>query len=363
MPLRSSPFAWFIALLLGAELIALWLGSFQPLDVDGYRRNDTPLRHWPEYTRCEDRDPERPLAVLVGASQSVSPEFADSGSTWVAMVQRRLADEGVDVDLRNWSVSGIRSDQLELLTLQAVRCGARAVIYALSLANIDERFDFRFDSHSADVDLLAGDPRLWWYLPGSLTFEQATYDQLAKRFLRSQFALGRARDQALDLVASRAGHRLTYYLTGHARPMHARMRLGERGAVDAAGLNLGFAIGDDVTIDPVYWDHQIESQRMPVFDAIYRNIHARFRADGVALTWLFSAVNVDGRANDILDVSEKFHRRICTRLQADGWPCHDLSRALATDDFFPAGIGSHFNRQGQERFAQLVYPFIRDAVH
>jgi hypothetical protein len=360
--LLRSPLVWFALFLVCAELTLLAFDSRHAFDHDDYLRNITPLRNWPEYTAC-DREPGRPLAVLIGASQSMSPEFPDSRDTWFSMVRDRLEASGHAVDLRNWSVTGIRSDQIELLSLKALQCGAKAIIYVLSLANIDEKSSFRFDSHAADVDLIAGEPGLWPLLPGSLVFDSARIDQIALRVLRRGTATLRTRDRLFDVVAAHLDRRRVYHLLGHVRPPNSGASLRQRAAIVGDGfIDPGFMVGD-VPIDKDYWRLQLESQRMPVFDAMYPNLDRRLQARGATLAWVFTAVNAQDRSLRLLEVSEEFHTRICERLHADGRACHDLSRAMPEQDFFPAGIASHFNAPGQRSFAELIYPIIEDAVH
>lgn len=360
-PFRS-PLVWLALFLACSELASLALESRHTVDHDHHLRNITPLRNWPRYTEC-DRNPGRPLAVLIGASQSMSPEFADSRDTWFAMVRDRLEASGHDIDLRNWSVTGIRSDQIELLSLKALQCGAKAIIYVLSLANIDEKASFRLDSHAADVDLIAGEPRLWPLLPGSLVLDSASLDQIAIRFLRREISMLRARDRLFDEVAARFDRRQVLYLLGHSRPPHSGWNIRERLARAPEGnVDPGLVVGE-VPIYHDYWRLQLEQQRMPVFDGIYTNLHRRAGEQGAELAWVFTAVNAQGRSLELLEVSEEFHARICARLRADGRACHDLSRSLHEADFFSAGIASHFNTRGQRSFAELIYPIIEDAVH
>lgn len=359
-----SPWLWFALLLLGAEAVALAWVQRQPVELDGYRRNATPLRNWPAYTACR-RDGDRPLAVLIGNSQAVGPEFADSNDIYVAMLQDRLAADGLDVDLRNWSVNGLRTNQLELLSLKALRCGASSLIFVLSLPNITEMHDYRLVNHAADVDRLAGEPMLWPYLHGSLVAELASPNDFIMATMRRHVALLSAREHLLDRTASTLDRRAFHALTGHLRRPNSRLTLAERAEraeQDGNGrINLGFEFGSPVHAD--LWRRQIERERMPVFERVYANLDRRLERHDARLTWVWSATRAEGHELDLVEVADAFQRSICQRLTDDGRPCHDLTRAMPRESFFDVGLGSHFNRDGQRRFADLVYPIVRDALH
>ncbi len=356
-----SPWLWFVLLLLGAEAAAwAWIHR-QPVELDGHRRNATPLRNWPAYTACR-RDGDRPLVVLIGNSQAVGPEFSDSDDIYFAMLQDRLAAEGLDVDLRNWSVNGLRTNQLELLSLKALRCGASSLIFVLSLPNITEMHDYRLVNHAADVDRLAGEPGLWPTLRGSLVAELASPNDFIMATLRRHVALLSAREQWLDRAASALDRRLFHAFTGHLRQPFSHLTLAERAERSGGGrMNLGFEIGSRVHGD--LWRRTIERQRMPVFERVYANLDRQLERHGARLAWVWSATRAEGRGLELVEVADEFQQRICQRLEDDGRPCHDFTHAMSPASFFDVGLGSHFNREGQRHFADLLYPVVRVAVH
>ncbi len=360
LPSFIRPLAWLLAALLLAEVAArIWVAG-HVVEAGDSLRNPTPDRFWPEYTACNSSPGSR-LAVLIGASQAIGPEYVDPADIYFTQLRNALRGDQPDLDFRNWSVSGIRADQIELLGRQAIRCGASELVLVLSPINFDQLRNFHPGSDGSDIMLLAGDPALWRLLRHSLTLERMEFGSLAQATLARNLALVRSRQLAWDHLAEVLPPEHHKSLFGHRRRDDALKSYADVGSDLPERRVAANALLPEGSINARQWAVTFERHRMPTFDRVYRTLHRRLKRAGVRLTWVWSATNVVDMHPELQREAGRVQQRLCERIRGDGWTCVDLSESLDPGHFRAGSIASHFNRAGHERFARLMTPVLRDA--
>lgn len=363
MHLTRSAFFWFLLFVGLVEATAFLASPYRDHpQAASVNRNPTPLRAWPEYL-SGNTAPGKDLVVLIGTSQGIGLEFSDDRRIFFSRLKRNMVRERPGVALENWSVAGLRSDQLEMLSLQAVERRASLVVFLVSLGNIDEDWRFRLDIDAADIDLLAGDPALWHMLPGTAVFDQVHYHDVLYRALLKNSHTGRSRIAVLDTVAEYlpvAQHRAAF---GAARPRNARLTVAERLETRDGGIRFNSQFPDALNRPAGYYEKQYRRRRLPVFDAVYAGLRERFREAGIDMLWIWTPLAARGFEDTLLAGARPIQRDICRRIEADGWRCLDMTRVLPLDHFITGDMASHLNDKGHEALARKLTPAVVDAVH
>ncbi len=354
------PLAWLFAALLLAEITArVWVADHVVAPGESLR-NPTPDRFWPEYTTCGSEADSR-LAVLIGASQAIGPEYVDPADIYFTQLRDNLRIDLPELDFRNWSVSGIRADQVELLSRQAIRCGISELVLVLSPINFDQLRNFHPGGDATDILLLAGDPALWRLLRHSLTLERMDWSTFFGATLSRNLALVRSRQLVWDHVAEdlpRAHHRPLF---GHQRHNDSLKSYAEMGIDLPERRVAANAVLPAGSINARQWAVTFERHRMPTFERVYQSLQRRLKRAGARLTWVWSATNVLGMHPDLQREARDLQRLLCDRIRGDGWTCVDLSESLENRHFRVGNIASHFNQAGHAEFARLMTPVLRDA--
>lgn len=100
-------------------------------------------------------------------------------------------------------MQGLRTNELEVLALEAEAQGAELLVIAVGYKNFEHPHLVMLDYGASDVDLLAGLPHLWQPLLNStVTGESADLDDLLVRCFQVLTHLGRLRRPILDSLSS-----------------------------------------------------------------------------------------------------------------------------------------------------------------
>ena len=373
-PRGPGTFVWFALLLLAAELLAAWRLPYRHLPrAADVPRNVRSHRGFPEYLQPPERRPgpvrgERPLAVVIGNSQAVGVELGDPEGIWFAHLRRRLSADaagGAPVHVENWSHGGLRTGELELLTLAALERGPDLLVFVLHFRNFDPLDDLRLSATSSDVPLLAGRPSLWPGLRGTLIEGELDLDArlLKAVLLHSSFA--RMRNPVLDRLSHvvpppwhRAvfGHRRDPGDVFHEGRRHSTegMPTLERRARWVAQGGLDEALEEIARLDDVRVGRRAASAT-----AVTASIARLAAAQGTPVVWVWGPVDGSVIPDALADRPRAFYAAATGAARATGARVVDLTDALPHDAFVSL---THFGVEGHQAMAALMEPVIRDAL-
>lgn len=193
-------FGGFLFLLVGTEI---WFRNSkyaiqpEPYDTEVNRRSINVDIGWPEYLEGDGEEYEN-LGVLISNSQGASYELDDDNLIYFKYLKDSLQSIIPDLKMVNWSVPGIRTVDVELLTLQAINRGADFIIYVLGPGNFDAVEDINLDFSSTDVNLLAGKPGFWPLEKHTIYGQNTDLDDRFKRFISLHSALARSRETVYE---------------------------------------------------------------------------------------------------------------------------------------------------------------------
>lgn len=363
--LAGSAFFWFAVFLLALELAA---GQLVPYAIhptaDAVPRNPTFHRGWPEYLDVDDGDDSRPLVVLLTNSQGVGGEVADGERIYAAHLRRALAAGDPPARLENWASGGIRTPEIELLSMRAIERRATVVLGVFAYRNFDPPAILNLDFPFSDITLFAGKPTLWRYLDDTTFAESITIEGLLSRSAQLGSDLARSRipmTDALTSPAPRAWHR---WIAGR------EIRPGPR---------LDALTDDELSI---YWmrnrsleerlatnqqrrhamehvDPRDAAVRLATFERFFEQLHRRLSAAGIRLTWVWQPTNpatLRGRSRALY---REFLARATAAVRRTGTPCVDLLDAVAPEHFVTPG---HFDEDGHRELAERLLPVMRDEL-
>ena len=355
----QSPFVYFAVVLIAAELTVRMVYHPAAGLSEHNLRNATPLRGWPEYTA---RPTSSPAVILIGNSQAIGQEFGDVTTLYSHHVSNGLAQQGME--FRNWSVSGLRTDQTEFLLLRALRQQPRLIVVVAAPSNLSHFNHYQFTGDLTDLHLTVGDPATWGTVWNHFFARDLKYHDLLLRSWQLNTRIGRSRDYLYDQLAAITPNYYHRHVFGHKRSKLALLSVDQR-PTDSAPLAVR-PIQNKMNAER--WATQFREQRLPTLKVFYRHLLHRIdqtdgASDGTQLLWVWMPFALRDDTDTLLAGMQIFYQEACALIIADGHACIDLSGALPADHFLSPDISSHLNRRGHKRFGEILLPLIQDAIH
>ncbi len=169
--------SFFILLILLAAFEGYWsvnLPYSKAIPAAFVVRNEFNKRAWPEFTSGKKNSNQK-LAVLIGNSQSCGYEYAsDSSVIYPYFLRKNLT--GSKIVIENWSIRGIRTPDIEILTTKAMAKGADIVILSLNPTNFDAPENINLSFPNTDVKLLLSDWKIYRTMKSSLLAKHLTFE-------------------------------------------------------------------------------------------------------------------------------------------------------------------------------------------
>jgi len=358
--LARSTFFWFTVLLGAAEIVAWWGSPYRLMPrADETTRNPTKHRGWPEYLDVEDD--ERPLIVLIANSQGVGGEIADRERIYAAALREHLSAGGYRFE--NWSTGGLRTAELELLTMMAAKRGARHAIIVLTLNNFDPANRVNLDFPFSDITLLAGHPALWMTLPDTVLADRTGLEDVAPRAAALASELVRSREAMTDVAAARIP------LRWHRLALGREVRPGTRlDALADPDLSPYFPNVDLTEVElrkrrekrsaaRERYDAADVAGRLDTFERFYPLFRERLPKRGVGVTWVWNPLDSASVGAGGREVLSRFVDRASRAMARYGDRGRDLTDAVEDRHFAAPG---HFDEEGHREFARLLIGIIDD---
>lgn len=357
--LKNNPFVWFVCLVMVMNLVAWWILPYrkQPPAVEVYR-NPLLMRGYPEYVRG-DHPWGKKLVVIISNSQAVGKEIP-AGKIYFALLRKELEKRGVPVQIENWSSGGIRTTDIELLTIQALERKVDLLIFVLGSSNFDMPSKLKLDYSSLDISLLAGKPSLWPYLKETTFWKNTTYHDILKRFFMLHSSLLRARIPVTDIMARITPKVWHKYFFGTVRKTRKAERLDDPRSVTEwkepkkeeyivkRKKYKGLSLGKDQLI-----------QRLETFRLFYQLFEKRLKTRKVRVVWIWMPYAVEVFPKRALQTVRLFNQRASTMIAESGVRCVDFTDSIPTDDYMTL---SHFDESGHKKFAKQMVQILTDEL-
>jgi lysophospholipase L1-like esterase len=179
--LRYPLVKFFLALML-VNLLCWWFNPYNRVpDAVSVPRNVESKRAWPKYVSAP-KDPDKKLVVLIGNSQSYG-EFEENPETiYPALLKQKLNNHSVV--LENWSLRGIRTADIELLSAQAIAKGADMILFVLDMSNFDAPENINLDFPNTDINLLLSDAKVRELMEHSLLRKNYNIEHVLRKILQ-----------------------------------------------------------------------------------------------------------------------------------------------------------------------------------
>ncbi len=352
----------FLVLLLLAEIIVANLNPYRRYSTASETpRNPLPLRGWPEYLR-EGAGTSDVNVAIISNSQGVGLELADPAGVYSHLLEQRLVGRGRDINVENWSVSGLRSDQVELLSMTAAHRQLDLLVIVTEIKSIDIAGTTRLGANADDLDLVAGNPVYWPMIRNSPLLQDTDWDDLLRRFFTLNSAIVRLRPYAMDRLAAVLPPALHHSVFGHRRSRYAlsptagpQTNRGSDTPRDTGTSVVGIPAGD--------WERQFRRNRVPTFEMLFRSIHPRLRDADTALLWIWMPIYPGEVTSALRRGGRPVYRDLCAKMSSAGVQCVDMTESLPAASFVTASASSHLNPAGHQAMAELLLPLIEDAIY
>lgn len=359
----QSPFTWFVLLLLGLEWLAAANVPYhtEPTAAEAVRLARE-WHGWPEYV-TGSRERDGPLVVIISNSQGHGTEFRDVGDTFAGRLRESLAQHDPPISIENWSCSGLRTAELELLSMQAVQRRADLVLYLLSHRNIDLDGEVELNMVSSDISLLAGRWQLWGPMGDSLVGPTVGWEDRLVSAIQFHAQFARARTLVLDWWAQRLDKREERLVLGHVR------RLERPAPVDVAAPPRSAEEIRQAWIDRGERDTAFRriarlktnqaDRRLATLRKLLPPLQRRHDAADVPYLWIWMPTDVEELPPEDLAAAQSFRARGSEIIAANGGRSLEWSEAVPGNQFITL---NHFTLEGHASMARLVEEAILDAL-
>lgn len=350
----KSTFTFLIIALVLVEVGLRLMATRDEKMSDHQLRNSTLLRGWPEYTSRSNSDNG---VILIGNSQAIGQEFHDTDKIYASAINTRLNDLGFT--FQNWSISGLRIDQMEMLILKAIQQKPRLIVFSLAASNINNHKLYEYTRDITDLHLTLSEPSNLSELPNNFFFDTFHIKDWLIGFFQRYSAIGRSRIDLFDSVAEGSHSKKHKFLFGHKRSQRALINV-DRIEISARKRNIR-PLQAPMTAD--IWERQFESQRLPTFEAFYKHLEKRLEKHDIKLLWVWMPFAEREDTKPLLAGMQRFYKRVCNTIQLSQHDCYDLSGSVNNDYFLSADVSSHLTEQGHKEYAAKLMPIIENAVH
>jgi len=354
--LFKSAFFWFFALLFLGELAAYALLPYRSHPHAGeVYRNPTDKRAWPEFVSGGAAADKR-LVVLISSSQAVGKEMQEAEKIYFAILKNALEKEFPSVSIENWSSGGIRTVDLDLLTLRAAERRADLVVFVLASVNFDPPSKLNLGYPQSDIDLLAGRPSSWAHLEDTVFYPSLTVHDIAKRCLTLESSLLRSRNDALDAMALAIPSRKHGSVFGH---------------VISPGTRLDAYRGEGPAAPPEREDYLVSGkklgglkpseldERLATFRSFHLTARRRFSDGNIRAVWVWMPIARDIFDEETIAAMESFNREASEIIRGAGADVFDLTWSIPTERFLTR---SHLDERGHGLMAGMMLEILEDEL-
>ena len=329
-------------------------------------RNPLPLRGWPEFLRAGSDSEGSTNLAIISNSQGVGKEIGSAESTYPALLEQNFREAGRNINIENWSLSGLRTDQIELLSMVAAQRQIDLLIIVTGIKSLDIAGSTRLGANSDDLDLVAGNTSLWPEILSSQVLHGTKWDDLLLREITLGSDIVRLRPYLLDLLAAAippADHPLVF---GRRRSQRALESINLEAAkpTKSQGSSVVREPGKSaITVPAATWYKQFRRNRVPTFHALFPGLSHRLTNSKTKLVWIWMPVYPGANTADLRQGAAPVYSIICDEITVAGVTCLDLTNSLPADAYATLSASSHFNMQGQQAMTNLLYPVIDRALH
>ena len=194
-----SPLFKCLLVLLLVNVLCWWLNPYNRVpDAVSVPRNVESKRAWPQYVSAP-KDPNQKLVVLIGNSQSYGEIKEDPETIFPALLRQQLKMR--NIALENWSIRGIRTADIELLSAQAIAKGADMILFVLDMSNFDAQENINLDFPNTDVNLLLSDVNVRKLMEYSLLRKNYNIEHVLRKTLQRHMPLAAVRHPLYTTLA------------------------------------------------------------------------------------------------------------------------------------------------------------------
>jgi hypothetical protein len=366
-----SPFFWLFAFLLVVEFAATMVTPYrQAPAASGLARNPLPLRGWPEYLRAGSETIGAINVAIIGNSQGAGGEIEGAEHLYPALLEKAFKDAGRNINIENWSLVGLRTDQIELLSMIAAQRHLDLLLIVTEIKSLDIAGHTRLGANSDDLDLVAGKPILWPGIRASHVLHETKWDELLRRYMFLHSSMVRLRTHLLDLLARK--------IPPVAHPLLFGQRRSQR-ALDSVNtpVNPQFKANENslgrnktqenpvtgLSVPATTWEKQFRRNRIPTFNNLFPGLRRRLTDSGTTLIWIWMPIYPGANTASLRKGAEPIYSVICNEIRAAGTSCLNMTNSLPAENYITLSASSHFNPKGHEAMSRLLQPVIENALH
>ncbi|MEM7548930.1 MAG: hypothetical protein AAF363_04615 [Bacteroidota bacterium] len=180
----SNPILIIVGLFLVIELIATMFSPFRNYpNASNALRNPKMKEGWPEYLEGRGKVDDK-SAVIITNSQGYGVEFKNPDSIYFSFLKERLKQNSPGLEVENWALTGLRTADIELMTIKAQLRNVDYIFLILHWDNFDYKNEINLTYPNTDVNLLIGDIKSWDLLEHTLVQESFDNEDVIERFVR-----------------------------------------------------------------------------------------------------------------------------------------------------------------------------------
>ncbi|MCK4910729.1 MAG: hypothetical protein KAR83_03760 [Thermodesulfovibrionales bacterium] len=344
-----NPFFLFILLLVIAETTAWSVLPYarEPQAATVYR-NPMNRHGWPEYSRAPVLpDKDKSLVAFISTSQSVGVAIKDPGNIYFAHIKNAIIKEELPYTIENWSAGAIIRGDIELLSRRAAQRKADVVVFGVFFKNFDSgQENIKLSYSATEIPLLAGDPGMWAYLPGTTLYSQLKVEDVLRNTLFNKSILARSRGWVRSSFAGVVSAKYHPAVFGRKiKRLNMIDQFAEEKQKDGNEWKTRFIKhikrkGEKLN---EFADRQEMLRRVETFRDFHMSTNNFFSKKNIRSLWVLMPLAEEVYAKETLENIRLFNSEARSIVEGSGGVFADLTFEIPSRHFLTR---SHLNRQG-----------------
>jgi hypothetical protein len=341
---------WIIPLLLIlTEGFFYFKMPFRKVENAGHSiRNYYNTMAWPEYTNGKKKRDGK-LAVIIGNSQSYGNEIDSAEHTFIGIVCDSLSRTNPNLKIENWSLSGIRTTDIELLSIKAQIRNADYIFFTLHFDSWDYPENVSLDYPLSDVNLMIGTPGFWPYLKKSMVRKSFDRDRILKHWIILHSQTVRYRTVLYQKLAQYVPNEDHIFYFG--KPINQRRGWRIEEVPD---------FRDQIKKTKKSGDRIISSKeinrRMSTFMEVYEKLLMRLENKNTKLIFIWAPVSPEHVSTKNIAKMIEMEEKMSRIIKKSGHKSYILTSALDAEYFLSRG---HLNKKGHYFFSNKLLPILK----
>jgi len=308
-------------------------------------RNAARRYAWSEYLNFTKKR-DKKLLVFIGNSQIFGNEMKDEKDIYFSQLKEKFRQIDSTYELQNWSVSGLRTSDMELLSIMAGVKKADVVVFPIISGTIDFMHEIRLDFPNTDINLFVARSDFRKPLKNTLLYQSINREDFIKYWLTYHSATIRYRTHLYHEMAKYTPDYDEIFWFGKPMRTERNYQIAE---------NKDFR--NKYNKNPNARDLSIAfEERQKIFENFHKLLEKRLKPLGTKVIFVWIPVSTEKVSKKNVDYNRIFVAKAEKQIRQAGWTSLYFTESVPPEYFLTRG---HFTKEGHQYFSQIIFDALR----